>query len=168
MQEVLGEVMHAPMPEPGSDAELRAFGRLQQTLAPMYQRVFPYPLAPRTVVVIPSMSLDPEELTKLTGASHYEERFLCLLLLLRLPATHVVYVTSEAIAPAIVDYYLHLLRGVDIADARSRLTMLSCDDASAVPLTAKLLARPALMARIRELVEDPAAAHLTCFNATPP
>jgi len=133
----------------------------------MYLRVFPYPAAPRTVVVIPSMSLDREELTKLVGASHYEERFLCLLLLLQLPATRVVYVTSEPVAPAIVGYYLGLLHhDVDLADARSRLTMLACHDASAVPLSEKILARPALLARIRELVDDPAAAHVTCFNAT--
>jgi hypothetical protein len=83
-----------------------------------------------------------------------------------LPATHVVYVTSEPIAPGIVDYYLALLRGVDPADARSRLTMLSCHDASPIPLTGKMLAQPDLLARIRGLVSDPAAAHLTCFNAT--
>jgi len=157
---------HAFVPAPGSGAELRAFARLQETLAPMYRRVFPYLDAPRTVVVIPSMSLEPEELTKLVGASYYEERFLCLLLLLQLPATDVVYVTSEPVAPAIVEYYLGLLRGVDMADARSRLTMLACHDASASPLSEKILARPALLARIRELVRDPAAAHLTCFTAT--
>jgi hypothetical protein len=157
----------AAAPAPGSADELRAFASLQAALAPMYLRVFPYPDAPRTVVVIPSMSLDREELTKLVGASHYEERFLCLLLLLQLPATHVVYVTSEPVAPAIVDYYLGLLHhGVTVADARSRLTMLACRDASAVPLSEKILARPALLARIRDLVDDPAAAHLTCFNAT--
>jgi hypothetical protein len=133
----------------------------------MYRRVFPDPLAPRTVVVIPSMSLDREELTKLAGASRYEERFLCLLLLLRMPATRVVYVTSEPVSAAIVDYYLHLLRDVDLADARSRLTMLACNDASVGSLTEKLLARPAMLARIAATVDDPAAAHLTCFNATP-
>ncbi len=153
-------------PSPGSADELRAFAELQGALAPMYRRVFSDRRAPRTVIVIPSMSLDREELTKLVGASHYEERFLCLLLLLQLPATHVVYVTSEPIAPAIVDYYLRLLRGVALADARSRLTMLTCNDASPAPLTEKMLARPDLLARIRELVSDPAAAHLTCFNAT--
>ena len=45
---------------------------LQRALAPMYRRVFPDPLAARTVVVVPSMSLDAEELTKLVGASHYD------------------------------------------------------------------------------------------------
>lgn len=133
----------------------------------MYRRVFPDPLAARTVVVIPSMSLDREELTKLTGTARYEERFLCLLLLLRMPATHVVYVTSEPVAPAIVDYYLRLVPDVALADARSRLTMLACNDASIGSLTEKLPARPAMLAQIAALVDDPAAAHLTCFNATP-
>ena len=154
-------------PAPGSPDEARAFAELQRGLAPMFGRVFPDPRAPRTVVVIPSMSLDHEELAKLTGASHYEERFLCLLMLLRLPATRVVYVTSEPVSPAIVDYYLRLTSGLDVRDARSRLTMVSCRDASPAPLTEKLLARPELLARIRSLVEDPATAHLTCFNTTP-
>ena len=132
----------------------------------MFRRVFPNPSAPRTVIVIPSMSLDHEELAKLTGASFYEERFLCLLLLLRLPATRVVYVTSQPVAPAIVDYYLRLIRGVDRSDAQSRLTMLACNDASSIPLTEKILARPGLVARIRSLIDDPASAHLTCFTAT--
>jgi len=153
-------------PIPGSTEELGAFEQLQRGLAPMFRRVFPDPRAPRTVVVIPSMSLDREELTKLVGATHYEERFLCLLMLLRLPATRVIYVTSEAIAPAIVDYYLGLVRGVDSRDARSRLTMLSCGDPSLTPLTDKILARPALLSQIRGLVDDPAAAHLTCFTTT--
>ena len=153
-------------PPVGSPEELRAYAALQRKLAPMYRRVFPDPRTPRTVVVIPSMSLDQEELTKLEGATHYEERFLYLLLLLQLPATRVIYVTSEPLAPAIVDYYVRLTRGVDAQDARSRLTMLSCDDPSAAPLTAKILARPQLVARMRALVDDPDAAHVTCFTAT--
>lgn len=132
----------------------------------MFSRVFSDPEAPRTVVVIPSMSLDHEELAKLQGASRYEERFLCLLMLLRLPATRVMYITSEPVAPSIVDYYLGLVRDVDPRDARSRLTMLTCDDSSAAPLTEKILARGRLVARIRSLIDDPASSHLTCFTAT--
>jgi hypothetical protein len=155
-----------PAPAPGSLDEVRAFAALQRGLAPMFSRVFSDPRAPRTVVVIPSMSLDRDELAKLTGATHYEERFLCLLMLLRLPATHVVYITSEPVAPPIVEYYLRLVRDVDRRDARSRLTMLSCDDRSPLPLTEKILARPELIARIRSLIDDPATAHLTCFTTT--
>jgi hypothetical protein len=153
-------------PIPGTHDELRAFSEVQRGLAPMFGRVFPDPRAPRTVVVVPSMSLDHDELAKLTGASHYEERFLCLVLLLQLPATRVIYLTSEPVAPSIVDYYLGLVPGVDAADARARLTMISCNDASPLPLTEKLLARPDLIARIRASVQDPDTAHLTCFTAT--
>lgn len=112
------------------------------------------------------MSLDHEELEKLAGASRYEERFLCLLLLLQLPATRVVYVTSEPVSPAIVDYYLRLVPGVEPWDARSRLTMLTCRDPSPVPLTEKILARPDVLARLRACILDRATAHLTCFTAT--
>ena len=153
-------------PSPGSIDERHAFERLQRGLAPMFSRVFSDARAARTVVVIPSMSLDHVELAKLPGATRYEERFLCLLMLLQLPATRVVYITSEPVAPPIVAYYLGLVRGVDAADARRRLTMLSCDDGSPTPLTEKILARPALVQRVRELIDDPDAAHLTCFNAT--
>ena len=154
------------VPTPGSREELRAFATLQRGLAPMFNRVFSNPRAPRTVVVIPSMSLDHEELEKLTGASHYEERFLCLLMLLRLPATRVVYLTSEPVFQGVVEYYLRFLTDVDRGDALSRLTMLDCGDRATAPLTEKILARPELVTRIRSLIDDPGSAHLTCFTAT--
>jgi hypothetical protein len=155
---------HAP---PGSREELEAFARLQMGLGPMYERVFSDDLIPRTVVVVPSLSLDPEGLAKIPGVQHYEERMLCLLMLLRLPATDVVFVTSRAVHPSIVDYYLHLLPGVPTEHARRRLTMLDCDDGSEAPLTGKILDRPRLVQRIRNAVADPSSAHLTCFNSSP-
>lgn len=154
------------VPRPGSPEELAAFGALQRSLAPMYRRVFRDDRVPRTVVVIPSLSLDPVELRNIRGVGHYEERMLCLLMLLRLPATNVVYVTSRPIHPSIIDYYLHLLPGVPGRHARNRLTMLDCDDGSAGPLTRKILDRARLVQRIRNAIPDPAAAHITCFNAT--
>src|ERR671927_300266 len=126
---------------PGSAEELRRFARIQERLAPLFRRVFPYPRAPRTVMVVPSLSLDAEELTKISGVNHYEERMLCMLMLLRMPRTHLVFVTSQPIAAPIVDYYLHLLPGVPFRHARGRLTLLSCYDASKLPLTQKVLER---------------------------
>src|SRR5918995_6620513 len=87
---------------PGSAEELRRFARIQERLAPLFRRVFPYPRAPRTVVVVPSLSLDPEELAKISGVHHYEERMLCMLMLLRMPRTHMVFVTSQPGATPIV------------------------------------------------------------------
>jgi Pre ATP-grasp domain len=154
-------------PAPGSPEELAHFAELQRRLAPLFEEAFPDPRQPQTVVVVPSLTLDAAELRKLSGAAHYEERLLCLLMLLRRPRTHVVYVTSQPISPTIVDYYLHLLPGVPLSHARKRLTLLSCHDASPAPLTQKILARPRLLERIRAAIPEPRRAHLTCFNATP-
>ena len=161
-------VFDAPgQPWPETPEELRAFAEIQGRLAPLFQRVFPDHYAEQTVVVVPSMSLHPGELAKLTAATHYEERLLCMLMLLRMPRARLVYLTSEPIAPAIIDYYLSLLPGVPASHARRRLTLMSCDDGSRRPLTAKLLDRPYLLDRIRGAIRDPLSAHLSCFNATP-
>ena len=151
---------------PGSHAELVRFAGLQAKLGPMFVRVFPNRLAERTIVVIPSMTLDPEQLSKIRGVAHYEERMLCLLMLLRLPRARLIYVTSQPLHPTTVDYYLHLLPGIPARHARRRLTLLDCGDGSNVPLTAKILARPRLLERIRDAIADPETAHITCFNAT--
>jgi PGM1 C-terminal domain len=163
----------AKAPIPGSAEELRRFARIQERLVPLFRRVYPEarfrpdPRVPRTVVVVPSLSLDAEELAKISGVHHYEERLLCMLMFLRMPHTHMVFVTSQPIAEPIVDYYLHLLPGVPLGHARKRLTLLSCHDASDVPLTQKILERPRLMERIRAAIPDPGAVSLTCFNSTP-
>jgi hypothetical protein len=146
--------------------ESELFSQLQARLGPLFHRVFADPAAPRTVVVVPGLSMDQELLARIDGLQHYEERQLTLLMLLRLPATRVVFVTSTPIDPVIVDYYLNLLPGVPHAHARRRLTLLSAYDGSSVSLTLKLLARPRLLARIREAIGEPALAHLSCFNAT--
>ncbi len=155
------------VPVPGSHEERQQFAALQQRLAPLFTRVFLDRHAPQTIVVIPSLSLDRRELRKLEGAVHYEERLLCLLMLLRFPRANMVYVTSEPLSPSIVDYYLHLLPGVPPGHARPRLTLLSCNDRSAETLTGKILSRATLMDRIRAVIPDPWSAHMTCFNVTP-
>lgn len=141
-----------------------AFHRLQARLPQMFREVFADPAAPRSVVVLPSLSLDSDVITKILGVQHYEERMLCLLLLLRLPRTQVIFLSSDPIPESVIDYYLHLLPGVPVRHARRRLTLLSCNDTSARPLSDKVLERPRLIARIVEAVRHPGAAHMTCFN----
>ncbi|HEX5766427.1 MAG TPA: hypothetical protein VFY27_12720, partial [Woeseiaceae bacterium] len=147
--------------------EQRRFDLLQQQLAAQFEQVFPDMQVPRTIVVVPSLSLHPEELMKISGVHHYEERMLCLLMLLRMPRTRVVYVSSQPISPTIIDYYLHLLPGIPTSHARQRLTTLSCHDGSHVPLTKKILERPRLLQRIRNELAGCQYGHMTCFNATP-
>lgn len=155
------------MPRPGSNEELSRFEELQRAFPAMYRRVFLDHKAERTVVVVPSLSLDGAELAKIEGVMHYEERLLCLLMLLRMPRTQLIYVTSRAVQPAVIDYYLHLLSGVPTAHARNRLEMVSLDDESPTPLTQKMLANPDALERIRRLILYPESAHLSCFNSTP-
>ena len=142
------------------------FAKIQQRMTPLFEHVFPDPLAARTIIVIPSLSFDAQELAKITGIHHYEERMLCLLMLLQLPRTNLIYVTSQPIHDAIIDYYLHLLPGIPGYHARRRLTLFSCHDSSSVSLTQKILQRPRLLARIRAAIPDPTVAHITCFNST--
>lgn len=158
--------MHATRP-PCTQQELDAFATLQASLEPMFQRLFTDPLAPRTVVVVPSLSLDERELRKVVGVHHYEERMLCMLMLLRLPRTELVYVTSTPIDPTIIDYYLHLLAGIPFSHARARLHLFDCQDTSLTALTQKILARPRMIERIQGVIKDPASAHLSVFNVTP-
>jgi hypothetical protein len=100
------------------------------------------------------------------GALYYEERLLCLLMLLRMPRANVVYVSSVAIDPVIIDYYLHLLPGITGYHALERLTMISCNDTSAIPLTEKILKRPRLIERIKKAIPADNVAHIACFNTT--
>jgi hypothetical protein len=151
---------------PATPEELRRFGELQAQFARSYTRIYDDRNAPRTVVIVPSLDFDEDVLARIHGAHHYEERMLCLLLLLRMPRTQVIFVTSTTIPESIIDYYLHLLPGVPGLHARRRLTLVSCDDASRVTLTRKILERPRVLERIRESIAHPGAAHLTCVMVT--
>jgi hypothetical protein len=153
-------------PSPGSPEELAAFAILQEGFPEVYRSVFSDPKAPRTVVVVPSMSLDEHELAKIPGVIHYEERMLCLLMLLRLPRTQLIYVTSTTLDPAVIDYYLHLLPGIPSMHARERLLLLSLDDPSLQPLSEKILANPFKLQELKSAVRFPESAHMTCFNAS--
>jgi hypothetical protein len=141
------------------------FDRLQRRLVPLWESMKEMTPDEQTIVVVPSLTVDkPDQ----TGAQiqAYEERFLFLLFLLRQPRARMVYVTSQAINPGIVDYYLSLLPGVIPSHARTRLHLVSPLDGSARPLSQKLIERPRLIERIRELIPDPTRAHLVPYNTT--
>src|SRR5262249_25800461 len=96
----------------------------------------------------------------------YEERYLFLLLLLRQPRARLIYVTSQPILPSVIDYYLDLLPGVIPSHARPRLFTVPVLDGTRRPLSVKLLERPKLIERIRDLIPDPTRAHLVPYNTT--
>jgi hypothetical protein len=149
------------------EQEIAAFEQLKPRLRDVWEILTMRDEAPHTSVVVPSLTLDRASLSKLAGASFYEERLLFLLIRLRNPRARVVYVTSQPVHPLILEYYFQLLAGIPASHARSRLTLLCAYDASPRSLTEKVLERPRLIQRIRDGIQDPARAYLTVFNATP-
>jgi PGM1 C-terminal domain len=147
--------------------EIAEFERLKPRLRDVWETLTLRDEEPHTSVVVPSLTLDRPSLSKLEGASFYEERLLFLLIRLRNPRARMVYVTSQPVHPLILEYYFQLLAGIPASHARARLTLLCAYDASPHSLTEKVLERPRLVQRIREGIQDPARAYLTVFNATP-
>jgi hypothetical protein len=117
------------------------------------------------VLVVPSLSMDRALMALVTGAHHYEERQLFSLVRLRDPGVRAIYVTSKLLPELVVDAVLELLPGVPTSHARRRLHLFDTDDASNRPLTEKLLERPALLKRIRELLR-PGRSFISCFVVT--
>lgn len=143
------------------------FQRLQSKLASMWHQIgaalTDETWGHHTVVVIPSITVDIEFSTSALKA--YEERMLFMLFLLRDPQIELVLVTSEPVQQEIIDYYLELIPGIVSTHARKRLTLVSPEDGSPLPLSKKLLSRPALIRHLRALIPDPDNAHMVPFIA---
>ncbi|HEY9736554.1 MAG TPA: peptide ligase PGM1-related protein [Trichocoleus sp.] len=164
-------ITNAPhRPDMGSDmgSDPEQASRFRQLQAKLQQRWLPadeFDAQERQVLVVPSLSMDQEELQKIAGVHYYEERLLFSLIRLRNPNTRLAYVTSQPIHPSIVDYYLELLPGIPSSHARNRLDLFATYDASKKPLSQKLLERPRLLEKIRKSL-NPEQAYMICYNST--
>lgn len=156
------------IPELTPDRAAR-FDELQRKLVPLWRMIGR--TAPggevqesNTLVVLPSLTVEVD----IPGSMHqvYEERFLFMTFLLRQPHLHMIYLTSQPIAPLTIDYYLHNLPDVTISNARKRLHLLSPQDGSDRALAYKVLERPWFVRQIRGLIPDPDRAHLVPFLTT--
>ncbi|HYU58655.1 MAG TPA: hypothetical protein VEO00_11470, partial [Actinomycetota bacterium] len=156
-----------PHPSLGvSEEEAQArFEALQAKLVPLWRSIAALNQDPQTIVVVPSLTLDQLEEHGVEMQA-YEERYLFLLFLLRQPRARMVYVTSQKIAPNILDYYFHLLPGVISSHARKRFFNPAPQDGAARALSQKLLERPRLLEEIRGLILDPDRAHMVPYNTT--
>ncbi|MGD1804698.1 peptide ligase PGM1-related protein [Dapis sp. BLCC M126] len=142
------------------------FRELQTHLRDRWQNIDLSDQSDSDILVIPSVTLDQRELRKIQGAHNYEERHLFSLIRLRNPRTRLIYVTSEPLHPSILDYYLQLLPGIPFSHARDRLLLFATYDASARPLTEKILERPRLIERIRQALRQEKS-YMVCYNSTP-
>lgn len=143
-----------------------SFEELKRRLPGIWRALHSDPEHEHTSVLVPSLSVNQEELLKVLGAAYYEERLLFALIRLRNPNARLIYITSQPVHPDIVDYYLQLLDGVSLKNAHQRLHMMSVHDSSAKPLTEKILERPRLLNRIRKLIGNREQAYLTVYNST--
>lgn len=142
------------------------FHELQRGLLPIWNALRGNTAYPHTSVIVPSLSVDQEELGKVQGAYFYEERLLFALIRLRNPNARLIYVTSQPVHTDVIDYYLQLLVGVPASHARRRLQMVCLYDASPRALTEKVLERPLVLARLRDWIAEHGPAYLTCYNTT--
>ena len=155
-------------PDPLRDQdEIASFERLKGQLREFWRDLKSEPTAAHTSVVVPSLSVDQEELAKVSGAAYYEERLLFSLIRLRNPEARVIYLSSQPVHPDTIDYYLQLLIRVPASHAKRRLLLLSVQDSSPVPLTQKILDRPRVLTRLRGWIGDRNRAYITCYNSTP-
>ena len=142
------------------------FRALQSQLRDRWQTIDEVSSGDTDILVIPSFSLDQQELQKIDGFLHYEERLLFSLIRLRNPQTRLIYVTSQPLPPIVIDYYLQLLPGIPFSHARDRLLLLPIYDQSLKPLSQKILERPRLLDLIRRSLRSECA-YMVCFNSTP-
>jgi hypothetical protein len=56
-------------PAPGSPEELAAYAKLQHRIADLYHALGKDARTPQTVVVVPSLSMDPRELRRSRGST---------------------------------------------------------------------------------------------------
>lgn len=155
-----------PLSQLDEEERYRAFEDLQITMPTVWESMR-LNYDDESVVVVPSISIERTTPGSGTIMQAMEERALFLLLLLRQPRLRMIYVTSQPVSDAIVEYYLGLLPGVIPSHARARLTLIPVGDASPVPLSAKLLARPRLLREIRAVIPNPTRSHLIPYNTTP-
>jgi len=157
----------APRPTLGLTPEqiYARFDALQAKLVPLWKSIASLNQDSQTIVVVPSISLDQLNLPP-SIVQALEERALFMLFLLRQPNARMVYVTSRPILPDVIDYYLGLLPGVIPAHARARFFNPVPHDSTVLPLSLKLLERPRLIRRIRDLIPDKDRAHLVPYNTT--
>lgn len=149
-----------------ADSQVELFSQLKAKLRDQWHSLDDMNQNDCDILVIPSLSLDQQELRKIRGVHHYEERLLFSLIRLRNPRARLIYITSQPIHPSVIDYYLQLMPGIPFSHARDRLLLFCTYDASLQPLTQKILQRPRLIERLRRAIR-PNQAYMTCFNSTP-
>ena len=127
------------------------FAELQQQLASTLALNCAGSTEPHVVIALPSFSVGESLL------SHYVDRIpalehrylLAQLMLDRIRGCEMVFVSTEAPSPEVIEYYVSLSRPPARESVRSRFSTFVVPDPSARSVAAKLLDRPDLLDRLR-------------------
>jgi hypothetical protein len=129
------------------------FGQEHQRLGDVLALNRPGATGDHVVVALPSYSVGESLLHHLVDRiPALEHRYLLALLMLgRIEACHMVFVSSAAPGPEVIDYYISLLPAEQRAGVRERFDVVTVPDGSERSVAAKLLDRPDIIAAMREL-----------------
>lgn len=138
---------------------METFAALQARLGAAWAASQPGSTVPHAVVALPSFGVGGVTLrhygARLTALEH---RFLHSAFMLRSsPGCRFVLVTAQHPGPAVLDYYASVAAPHDPQSFLSRLEVLEVPEATPRSITLKLLERPDLVARLRDLVGDRSA-----------
>jgi hypothetical protein len=140
------------------------FAALVARLQKMFETE-PGPGRTRTIVVIPSFTVDSDLLNSAPELEYWEHRMLYLLSHLMNPAVQMIYVTSREVSQVALNYYVDLLPNLSRQDLL-RLRTVICSDSTRDPLAKRLLRRPDLQKELRQAVEATNDAYIECFAST--
>lgn len=119
------------------------------------------------MVVVPSYSVADALLAcyapRIPALEH--RQLVSLLALPRVPGAQIIFVTSLAPTRTELDYYVSLVPSGQRRDLRARLKIVEVPDRGARSISAKLLERPELMARIRGIARHELA-YIEPYNVT--
>lgn len=134
-----------------------AFARLQAKLGPALAANSPGSTTEHVMIALPSYSVSESLL------SHYGERIPSLehrylnaiVIPARIPTCEMVYISTRAPRPEVLDYYLQLVRPDRRESTKGRIRLVEVpDDGTARSVAARLADQPDLVAAIREHIGD--------------
>jgi len=140
------------------------FAALQERLRRMFQ-VEPNAARTRTILVIPSFTVDRDLLIHNPELQYWEHRMLYLLSELRNPAVRVIYVTSREVSHEALSYSVRLQPDLS-PEHLTRLRLITCSNSMKKPLVESLLHRPDLLLDLRQAIELTDDAYIECFACT--
>jgi hypothetical protein len=129
---------------------------LQQRLAAACELNVAGSREPHVAVMLPSFNVGATLLAHYSGRlGALEHRYLLgALMLPRIPGAEGVFVTCEAPAPEVLDYYFRLIPEHARGDAAGRLRVLEVPEPGDAPVAAKLLSNLDLLVQLREHIAD--------------